>query len=133
MVTSFKRLLVAAATLRLAGAYTAAAAPTSGSDRSMNGTAVTLRADADSVTGCLHKGTKSGQYTLATADGKQYELTSKSVPLSKHVGHTVSVEGTSAGMSAGQTAGDTGSAKGMSMGGEMMDVTKLSMVSPKCQ
>jgi len=130
MATRMHRLLVTATVLGLAGVYGAASASASASTPAVpHG----VSAAADSLTGCLQKGTKSGQYTLRTSDGKEYQLTSKSVPLSKHVGHEVSVEGTAASMSAGQTAGDTGAAAQGGMGAGMMNVTKLTHVAAKCQ
>jgi hypothetical protein len=46
------------------------------------------------VTGCLQKGDKPGEYILTAEDAKRYGLQSKSVDLSKHVGHKVPVTGT---------------------------------------
>lgn len=46
------------------------------------------------VTGCLQKGDQSGEYSITGEDGKRYGLRSKSVDLSKHVGHNVTVTGT---------------------------------------
>jgi hypothetical protein len=47
-----------------------------------------------SVTGCLQKGDEPGEYSITGEDGKRYGLRSKSVNLSKHVGHNVTVTGT---------------------------------------
>src|ERR1700747_2232857 len=46
------------------------------------------------VTGCLQKGDEAGEYSITSEDGKRYGLRSKSVGLSKHVGHKVTVTGT---------------------------------------
>ena len=46
------------------------------------------------VTGCLQKGDEAGEYAITGDDGKRYGLRSKSVDLSKHLGHTVTVTGT---------------------------------------
>src|SRR3954471_20079873 len=46
------------------------------------------------VTGCLQKGDEAGEYSMTGEDGKRYGLRSKSVDLSKHVGHKVTVTGT---------------------------------------
>ena len=46
-----------------------------------------------SVTGCLQKGDEAGGFTVTGADGKVWELHSKSVQLADHVGHTVTVTG----------------------------------------
>lgn len=48
---------------------------------------------ADSVTGCLSKGKDAGTYEI-TADGKATPVMSKSVKLEGHVGHTVTLTGT---------------------------------------
>ncbi len=45
------------------------------------------------VTGCLQKGDEPGEYSITGEDGKRYGLRSKSVDLSKHVGHKVTVTG----------------------------------------
>lgn len=46
------------------------------------------------VTGCLQKGDEAGEYSITGHDGKTYGLRSKSVNLSKHLGHKVTVTGT---------------------------------------
>jgi len=46
------------------------------------------------VTGCLQKGDEAGEYSITGEDGKRYGLRSKSVDLSKHLGHQVTVTGT---------------------------------------
>jgi hypothetical protein len=47
------------------------------------------------VTGCLQKGDEAGEYSITGEDGKHYGLRSKSVDLSKHLGHqVVTVTGT---------------------------------------
>jgi hypothetical protein len=46
------------------------------------------------VTGCLQKGDEAGEYSVAGEDGKRYGVRSKSVDLSKHLGHKVTVTGT---------------------------------------
>jgi hypothetical protein len=49
---------------------------------------------AVTVTGCLQKGDEAGEYSITSEDGKRYGLRSKSVDLSKHLGHQVTVTGT---------------------------------------
>jgi hypothetical protein len=134
MTGNFKRLLVAIAALGATGAY-GATASASEHTRPVNNGVRALHVDADTTTGCLQKGTKSGEYVLATTDGKQLELTSQSVPLGKHVGHMVSVTGTAVAASPGMTSGDTTSKAGggMGMGNQTLNVTKLSMVSATCK
>src|SRR5258708_36328631 len=46
------------------------------------------------VAGCLEKGDEAGGYSITSEDGKRYGLRSKTVGLSKHVGHKVTVTGT---------------------------------------
>src|SRR5262245_51948059 len=46
------------------------------------------------VTGCLQKGDEAGEYSITGEDGKMYGLRSKSVKLSEHLGHKVTVTGT---------------------------------------
>jgi hypothetical protein len=78
--------------------------------------AVRPTAAADSsVTGCLQKGDKADQFTLASKDGKTYTVWSKTVKLAGHVGHTVTLAGAPA-------ASDP----------MKMSVSKMTMVSPSC-
>src|SRR5208337_1074636 len=45
------------------------------------------------VTGCLKKGSEAGGYYITDENGTTWELSSKSVDLSEHVNHVVSVAG----------------------------------------
>jgi hypothetical protein len=45
------------------------------------------------VTGCLQKGDEAGEYSITGEDGKTYGLRSKTVSLSQHLGHKVTVTG----------------------------------------
>jgi hypothetical protein len=86
---------------------------------------------ADSVTGCLQKGNKKDMYSVTDASGKKHWVTSTAVPLSNHVGHTVTVVG-----SAANADNKMGSDTGMKMSGNMpgpMTVTTLNMVSASCK
>jgi hypothetical protein len=104
------RALVMAGGLVITAAYAAAAAPSArAAVRSMG-----PEVQADSVTGCLQKGAKD-TYTITGQDGKKYDVTSKTVPLKNHVGHTVTVTG-----APGKTPTE-------------LDVSKLDMVSPSCK
>jgi hypothetical protein len=69
------------------------------------------------VTGCLQKGTKSGQYKLVEANGQSVNVTSSAIKLGGHVGHQVTLTTDATPM-----AGDSTPAS----------VSKMSMVSPKC-
>jgi hypothetical protein len=87
------------------------------------------------VTGCLQKGDEAGEYSI-TDSGKTYGLRSKSVDLSKHVGHKVSVTGTmkpessEAGESAEANKGTK--AKEAKEAGDI-SVDDLKMISASCQ
>lgn len=50
-------------------------------------------ADVRTISGCLSAGDKAGEYKLTADDGSTWEVKSKTVKLSPHVGHTVSVTG----------------------------------------
>lgn len=50
---------------------------------------------AQTITGCLQKGTESGGFFLVSSENKHWELYPDSgVSLGEHVGHTVTVTGT---------------------------------------
>lgn len=82
-----------------------------------------------SLTGCLSKGTAKDTFNLKTKDGKSYSLTSSTVQLGQHVGHTVTVTGAPA-MAGGVHGKDT---MAMNMPAGAVSVTKLSMVSASCK
>jgi hypothetical protein len=46
------------------------------------------------ATGCLRKGVTANNFALTDEDGKTWELSSQSIPLRPHVGHTITVTGT---------------------------------------
>ena len=50
-------------------------------------------AEVRTLTGCLSKGDSAHEYRLTTAEGATWELHSKTVRLSAHSGHTVTVTG----------------------------------------
>jgi hypothetical protein len=76
------------------------------------------------VAGCLHNGTTTDVFVLTAKDGKGWDLSSKTVDISKHVGHTVSVTGTPV-----TTASTDGSAASATA---RLDVSDLKMVSESC-
>lgn len=86
------------------------------------------------VTGCLQKGDETGEYSISE-NGKTYGLRSKSVDLSKHVGHKVSITGT---MKAESEAGERSEtsekneAKEEKEAGDIR-VRDLKMISESCQ
>ncbi len=106
-------------------------------------------ASATTVTGCLQAGAKAGRFMLTADDGTVYHLRSKSVDLSEHVGHTVTVTGQApqhhapsgqapssssspdATNEAAQASGGQGGEH--AGGGHMLFVTDLKMVSDSCK
>lgn len=88
-----------------------------------------------SVTGCLKKGSEDGGYYITGQDGKTWELSSKSVNLSEHVNHTVSLSGHEMQESQADEAKTETSEKSESGGNNYGDlrVNNLKMVSTSCQ
>jgi hypothetical protein len=84
------------------------------------------------VTGCLQKGDEAGEYSITGEDGKTYELTSKTVKLSQHLGHKVTITGTLRAESAEKGEAATHEKKEAAEAGDIR-VTDLKMVSDKCQ
>ena len=88
-----------------------------------------------SVTGCLQKGQEDHGFTLTDSDGKLWELMSKSVNFSDHVGHKVTVSGKHKAAAESQEAKlkqvEMKEAAGKPYGDFW--VTKLKMVSESCQ
>lgn len=86
------------------------------------------------VTGCLQKGDEAGEYSITGEDGKMYGLRSKTVKLSEHVGHKVTVTGTLRAESAEKEKGEAGEheKKEAAEAGDIR-VSSVKMVSDKCQ
>src|SRR5215470_19076887 len=84
------------------------------------------------VTGCLQKGDEVGEYSITGEDGKTYGLRSKTVKLSEHLGHKVTITGTLRAESAEKEKGEAAEKKGVPEAGDIR-VTDLKMVSDKCQ
>jgi hypothetical protein len=127
MLRKVSTVAVLAGVFTLGAVYSAHASTTSGA-APIRGMA------ADSVTGCLQKGNRKDMYSVTDASGKKHWVSSTSVPLDKHVGHTVTLTGTTAANDNKMTT-DTGmkmSGDKMTMTGPMT-VTALSMVSPTCK
>jgi hypothetical protein len=89
---------------------------------------------AVTVTGCLQKGDEAGEYSITGEDGKRYGLRSKTVDLSKHTGHKVTVTGT---MMREENEEEKGKEKKKKEagGGEYADlrVTNIKHISESCQ
>ncbi|GEM_PF-3186274 len=137
MLQKLTTAVAVAGAIALGAAYSAHAAPA--------GVPALRGVAADTVTGCLKKGDKKDVYSVTDASGKKHWVTSASVPLSNHVGHTVTLVGEASGdnmmgdkmsdnkMSDNKMGNDTGMkmSGGMKMG--PMNVTSLSMVSASCK
>src|SRR5581483_1886116 len=92
------------------------------------------KAGSKTVTGCLQKGDEAGEYSITGEDGKTYGLRSKTVKLSQHLGHKVTVTGTFKAESAEKEKGEAEEheKKESTEAGDIR-VTDLKMVSDKCQ
>jgi len=91
-------------------------------------------ADVRSITGCLTKGDSANEFTITGDDGSTWELKSKTVKLSPHVGHTVTVTGEvwqSDMHGAKEKAKETVDPNAKEHG--HLNVTKVSMVSESCK
>jgi hypothetical protein len=86
------------------------------------------------VTGCLKKGNEAGGFYITDDSGTTWELSSKSVDLSAHVNHVVSVAGHEMPRSKADESKTEQSEKSESGGNKYMDlkVAQLKMVSPSC-
>ena len=86
------------------------------------------------VTGCLKKGSEDGGVYITGQDGKTWELSSKSVNLSEHLNHTVTVSGREMTGSKADEAKNEMSEKSEAGGNKYADlrVSKLQMVSTSC-
>jgi hypothetical protein len=90
------------------------------------------------VTGCLQKGDEPGEFSLAAEDGKTYGLRSASVKLDQHLGHKVTVTGSTKHESKAEKAEEEkkeGQVEKASSKEEYadLDVTSLKMVSDSCK
>jgi len=128
-------ILKLAAIVAVAFAFTFAAKSTTFAQEQEKGEQASAGSNHSmTVTGCLQKGDEAGEYSI-TDDGKTYGLRSKSVDLSKHVGHKVSVTGT---MKAESEAGERSEtsekneAKETKEAGDIR-VSNLKMISESCQ
>jgi hypothetical protein len=97
------------------------------------------RAEVRTLTGCLSHGDGASEYKLTTENGATWELHSKSVKLSPHAGHTVTVTGRvrSAAMH-GAKEKVKGEMKEHDMNKDASEhgylkVTNISMVSDSCK
>ena len=116
--------------------------PKEGSAASPAGPASQVSPKPVKVTGCLQKGDEENEFVITDKAGKKYELTSKSVALAGHVGHTVTVKGTTVAEEKGkeeakEEKGEKGekaeAEEAKEYEGGHLQVTSLTMVSPKCK
>ena len=86
------------------------------------------------ITGCLQKGDEPGEYSITAEDGKTYGLRSKTVKLSEHLGHKVTVTGKLRAESAEKEKGEAEEhqKKDAAEAGDIR-VTSLKMVSDTCK
>jgi hypothetical protein len=85
------------------------------------------------VTGCLSKGDSPNEFYLTSADGKKYEVRSDSVSLSDHVGHQVTVSGTTAAEGKGEDKDEDEKNERAENKAGNLQVTNLQMVSITCK
>ncbi|HVC47939.1 MAG TPA: hypothetical protein VND90_11880 [Terracidiphilus sp.] len=89
------------------------------------------------VTGCLQKGESMNEFSLTGKNGKTWELHSKAVKLSEHVGHTVTVTGVPHHETKAEEAKEAKTEPAETPGAEAKEagdllVTHLKMVSKTC-
>ena len=91
------------------------------------------------VTGCLQKGDEENEFVITNKAGKKFELTSKSVSLTEHVSHTVTVKGTLVVEAKGENEAKEEKGEKAERDeakeheGGHLQVSSLTMVSPKCK
>jgi hypothetical protein len=90
-------------------------------------------AQSQSVTGCLQKGDKAGEFSITGEDGKTWGLRSSTVKLDEHLGHKVTVTGASSHESKAEEKkeGQVEKASSKEEYGDL-DVSSLKMVSATC-
>lgn len=97
------------------------------------------KSETRTLSGCLSQGDNSKEFKLTASDGSTWDLTSKTVALADHVGHTVSVTGKvehpmahNMKEDAKDAAADAHMKKDNRESGDLK-VTDLQMVSTSCQ
>jgi len=86
------------------------------------------------VTGCLQKSDEPGEFSITGDDGKTWDLRSRTVKLSQHVGHKVSVTGVLHHETKAEEAKEEKTEKKEAGERENADlrVTRLKMISKTC-
>ena len=92
---------------------------------------------SQTVTGCLQKADASGEFSITGEDGKTWGLSSTSVKLDQHIGHKVTVTGSTTHESAKTEKAEEkkeGQVENAASKAEYADltVTSLKMVSDSC-
>ena len=85
------------------------------------------------VTGCLQKGDEAGEFSIKGEDGKTWGLRSTSVKLDQHIGHQVTVTGSTTHETKAEEKKE-GQVENAGSKAEYADltVTSLKMVSESC-
>jgi hypothetical protein len=85
------------------------------------------------VTGCLQKGDEAGEFSITGEDGKTWGLRSTSVKLDQHLGHKVTVTGSTTHETKAEEKKE-GQVENAASKAEYADltVTSLKMVSDSC-
>jgi hypothetical protein len=85
------------------------------------------------VTGCLQKGNEAGEFSITGEDGKTWGLRSTSVKLDEHLGHKVTVTGSTTHETKAEEKKE-GQVENAGSKTEYadLDVTSLKMVSESC-
>jgi hypothetical protein len=91
-------------------------------------------AHTQTVTGCMQKGDEPGEFSITGEDGKTWGLHSASVKLDQHLGHKVTVTGSTTNESKAEEKKE-GQVEKASSKQEYadLDVTSLKMVSESCK
>ena len=88
---------------------------------------------SQTVTGCLQKGDEAGEFSIKGEDGKTWGLRSTSVKLDQHIGHQVTVTGSTTHETKAEEKKE-GQVENAGSKTEYadLDVTSLKMVSESC-
>jgi len=88
---------------------------------------------SQTVTGCLQKGDEAGEFSIKGEDGKTWGLRSTSVKLDQHIGHQVTVTGSTTHETKAEEKkeGQVENAGSKTEYGDLT-VTSLKMVSDSC-
>ena len=88
---------------------------------------------SQTVTGCLQKGDEAGEFSIKGEDGKTWGLRSTSVKLDQHIGHQVTVTGSTTHETKAEEKKE-GQVQNAGSKTEYADltVTSLKMVSESC-